>query len=83
MGGSFIRHWLCLYPSKVAIRRPGQSHRVLREVTGTYSKDQGGISTNACRLYLRTRGLTPGCSVAGGAQAFLYVLSVNPSDTSN
>ncbi len=44
---------------------------MLGEVIGTYSKDQGGISTNACRLYLQSRGLTPGCSVGGGAQALL------------
>lgn len=40
---------------------------------GTYSKDQGGISTNACRLYLLSRGLTPGCSVGGRAEALPYV----------
>lgn len=46
---------------------------MLGKVIGTYSKDQGGISTNACRLYLQSRGLTPGCSVGGGAQGLPYV----------
>lgn len=58
---------------------------MLGEVIGTYSKDQARISTNACRLYPQSRGLTPGCNVGGGVQAFsvcAYVL-IHPSDTSN
>lgn len=61
--------WLCLLASRVSGRwaRSG----VLAKVTGTYSKDQGGISTNACsRLYLPSRGWTPGCR---GGGPFLYI----------
>lgn len=45
----------------------------LEKVMGTYSKDQGGISTNACRVYLQSRGQTPGCSVGGGVYVSVLI----------
>lgn len=48
-GGGVLNEALALsFLSEVSIRRPAESRRVLGEVTGTYSKDQGGISANAC-----------------------------------